>query len=148
MMKATGQNIRLAVPFFMVTDMQASLQFYTEGLGFKITNQWTPRGKIEWCWLERDAVAVMLQEPRKPNTDESGQKGTGFTISYQCADALALYHEFSAKGIVSAEPFVGNNMWVVGLKDPDGYRLEFESITDVPEETTYAAWIKNNQLEK
>src|SRR4051794_27971730 len=138
-MKATGQNIRLAVPFFMVKDMQASLQFYTEGLGFKITNQWVPRGKIEWCWLERDAVALMLQEPREPNAEESGQKGTGITISYQCADALALYREFSAKGIVVAEPFVGNNMWVVGLKDPDGYSLEFESITDVPEETTYAA---------
>jgi len=40
-------NIRLAVPFFMVRNMQASLKFYVDKLGFKITNQWTPRGKIE-----------------------------------------------------------------------------------------------------
>jgi lactoylglutathione lyase len=145
-MESTIQNIRLTVPFFMVADMEASLRFYTEGLGFKLTNHWIPRKKIEWCWLERDAVALMLQEPRKPNPEQSGRKGAGFTIAYQCADALALYHEFSAKGIVLAEPFVGNGMWVVGLKDPDGYRLEFESMTDVPEETIYAAWIKNNPL--
>jgi len=26
-------------------------------------------------------------------------------------------------------------MWVTHLDDPDGYRVEFESPTDVPEET-------------
>jgi len=26
-------------------------------------------------------------------------------------------------------------MWVTSLTDPDGYRLEFESLTDVPEDT-------------
>jgi len=40
------------------------------------------------------------------------------------------------------EPFVGNNMWVVSLVDVDGYRLDFESPTDVPEETKYSEWIK------
>lgn len=135
-------NIRLAVPFFMVADMEASLQFYREGLGFKLTNQWIPRERIEWCWLERDAIAIMLQEPRKPNAEQAAQKGGGVTIAYQCADALALYHEFKAKGLAVAEPFVGNGLWVVGLKDPDGYRLEFASVTDVPEETKYSAWYK------
>jgi lactoylglutathione lyase len=31
-------------------------------------------------------------------------------------------------------------MWVVSLSDPDGYRLEFESPTDVPEETKLSEW--------
>jgi len=29
-------------------------------------------------------------------------------------------------------------MWVTSLSDPDGYRIEFESPTDVPEETVYS----------
>jgi hypothetical protein len=29
-------------------------------------------------------------------------------------------------------------MWVTSLTDPDGYRLDFESRTDVPEETVYS----------
>lgn len=31
-------------------------------------------------------------------------------------------------------------MWVTGVKDPDGYNLYFESMTDVPEETKYSEW--------
>jgi hypothetical protein len=31
---------------------------------------------------------------------------------------------------------------VVSLRDPDGYKLSFESPTDVPEGTTYQAWNK------
>jgi hypothetical protein len=29
-------------------------------------------------------------------------------------------------------------MWVISLLDPDGYRIAFESVTDVPEETEFA----------
>ena len=49
--------------------------------------------------------------------------------------SLALYYEFKARGIETREPFVGNHMWDVALTDPDGYRLHFESPTDVPEGT-------------
>jgi len=34
--------------------------------------------------------------------------------------------------------FVANGMWVTSITDSDGYRLDFESTTDVPEETEYA----------
>ena len=138
-----SSNIRLAVPFFMVRDMEVSLKFYVEKLGFTKTIDWTPRGKIEWCWLKRDEVSLMLQEPRnKEKFDAQGSKGKGLSICFQCADALALYREFTTKGVEIKEPFVGNNLWVVAFPDPDGYRLDFESPTDVPEETTYSEWFK------
>ncbi len=137
-------NIKLAVPFFMVRNMATSLEFYIHQLGFIITNKWTPREKIEWCWLKRDDVSIMLQEPRNKTMFEQGDaKGSGISICFQCVDALALYHEFTAKGVVIKEPFVGNNMWVVVFTDPDGYKLDFESPTEVAEETTYAEWIKS-----
>jgi lactoylglutathione lyase len=137
-------NIRLAVPFFGVADMDASLRFYVDGLGFTMTKQWIPRGKIEWCWLERDAVSLMLQCPRAdkppPPPEPASAPKTGPAICFQCEDALALYHEYKDRGLPVSEPFVGNGMWVVMLGDPDGYKLEFESLTDVAEETTYTAW--------
>jgi catechol 2,3-dioxygenase-like lactoylglutathione lyase family enzyme len=137
-------NIIQTVPFFLVKDMETSLKFYTEGLGFTIANQWTPNGKIEWCWLKRDAIAIMLQESRKkePVTGEPERPGKGVSLCYQCKDALALYHEFTGKGIQIQEPFVGNNNWVVAFEDVDGYRLDFESPTNVPEETKYSEWFK------
>jgi hypothetical protein len=100
--------------------------------------------KIEWCWLTRDAIAIMLQESRK--TDHPAfvgeMPGKGISICFQCVDALALYHEFIAKGVEIREPFVGNNLWVVAFGDPNGYRLDFESPTDVEEETRYLEWVK------
>ena len=136
-------NLKLAVPFFNVTDMEKSLDFYCNGLGFTLANQWSPRGKIEWCWLTRDLVSLMLQEPRSkdhPIHIHAPHRGLGISIATQCADALALYHEFRGRNLPVTDPFVGNNMWVFSVRDPDGYRLEFASQTDVPEGTTLAEW--------
>lgn len=55
-------NVKQAVPFFNVTNIEASLRFYIDGLGFKLTNKWMPERCIRWCWLELGEVAIMLQE--------------------------------------------------------------------------------------
>lgn len=55
----TGVNVKQAVPFFGVINMQASLQFYVDGLGFKMKRWWmldqadgqdqyNPDGRIRW----------------------------------------------------------------------------------------------------
>jgi hypothetical protein len=38
-----------------------------------------------------------------------------------CADAIAIYHEAVARGLVASRPFVGNGLWVTSLTDPDGH---------------------------
>ncbi|MGZ3763438.1 MAG: VOC family protein [Mucilaginibacter sp.] len=137
-------NIQYAAPLFMVSDMEASLKFYTDGLGFTILNTWKPRGKIEWCWLQREGGPLMLQEFRVSENKPylAGDKpGAGVSTWYQCRDSLALYHEFIEKGVDAKEPFVGNGLWDVKATDPDGYNLHFVSHTDVPEETTYSEWV-------
>ncbi len=131
-------TLRQAVPFFWVADMAASLRFYTDGLGFIQTRAWIPQDTIEWCWLERDGVALMLQQYREGRLP-AGTRGVGVSLCFQCDDALALYREFTGRGLAPRRPFVGNGLWVVMIVDPDGYRLEFASPTDVPEETEYDA---------
>lgn len=107
----SSANIRLALPFFKVLNMKASLKFYLEKLGFIKTIDWAPNGKIELCWLKRDEVSIMLQEPRdREKFEKEGNKGKGISICFQCADALALYKEFQGRGVEIKEPFVGNNM--------------------------------------
>ena len=133
-------NLKQAVPFFAVADMQASLRFYVDGLGFRMTKQWVDQGKLRWCWLELGDAAVMLQEFRSEGHDawaSEGKAGVGVTICFICTDALAIYHDAIARGIEASRPFVGNGMWVTSVSDPDGYRLDFESITDVAEDTVY-----------
>jgi lactoylglutathione lyase len=134
-------NLKQAVPLFMVKSIESSLEFYVKAMGFEIEIEWRPEGKIEWCWLERDGVALMLQEYRQEFLPKE-KLGVGVSICFMCNDALSLYNEFLGKGISVQEPFVGNKLWVVQLTDPDGYNIAFESPTDVPEETKYSEWVK------
>ena len=72
-----------------------SLRFYVDGLGFQMTEKWEQDGKVRWCSLQRDGVALMLQEwgpEHRPSPD-------------------------SRPGVA------------------DGYRADFESKTDAPEES-------------
>lgn len=139
---STNANVKQAVPFFGVTDMEASLRFYVDGLGFKIKYRWipdasdrNPDGKIRWCCLELGDAAIMLQE-FLPEHRPKETLGTGTSVCFTCENALALYREFKSRGIETRKrPFVGNRLWVVPLTDPDGYRIEFESPTDAPEES-------------
>jgi lactoylglutathione lyase len=131
-------NVTQAVPFLRVADMPRSMRFYVDGLSFRIQNQWTPDGTVRWCWLERGGAALMLQDFRRDDGsswEPGGPLGLGVSLVFICADALAIYHEARARGLEPSRPFVGNAMWVTTLRDPDGYRIEFESPTDAPEET-------------
>ncbi len=138
----SGSNIRQTVPFFMVKDIQLSIQFYVNGLGCKMTNSWIDEGKLKWCWLRLEEAAIMLQELNEKSDLRNKKLGEGIEICFISEDALKFYTEITSRGLTPDEPFVGNNMWVVSLKDPDGYRLCFESNTDVPEETKYSDWKK------
>jgi lactoylglutathione lyase len=136
-------NVKQAVPFFWVRDIEKSIHFYVDCLGFNKTKEWMVEGRIQWCWLECGDAAIMLQEFWKDaqQTKSHGHKlGDGVSIAFICDDALSLYLQFISRGVLAAEPFVGNNMWVVGVSDPDGYNLFFESLTDIPEETRYSQW--------
>jgi uncharacterized glyoxalase superfamily protein PhnB len=142
----TSANVKQAVPLFGVTNMESSLRFYVEGLGFKMKRWWIPDqpddqddykpdGRIRWCWLELGEAAIMLQE-FLPERQPKEQLGMGINVCFQCEDALALYREFKSRGIQTPKrPSVGNRLWVVPVTDPDGYRMEFSSPTDTPEDT-------------
>lgn len=118
--------------------MERSVRFYVDGLGFVMKNQWVVDGTLRWCWLTRGGASLMLQEFVKEGHGglrPEGALGQGVSMCFQCENAVALYHEFRSRGIEAKEPFVGNSMWVMVLSDPDGYKLDFESATDVPEDT-------------
>jgi lactoylglutathione lyase len=106
-----------------------------------MTRKWIDDGKLRWCWLERGGASLMLQGFWKGGHHANlpqGKLGEGVSICFICEDALAIYREVTSRGIQASRPVVGNGMWVTSLSDPDGYRIEFESYTDVPEETEFS----------
>ena len=114
MASESATNIKQAVPFFMVSDIEASVRFYSDGLGFTMTKTWTPEGNLPWCWLERDSVALMLQEftsEGRAASSPDSKLGAGVSICFICEDALAIYHQAKSRGVEASRPFVG---WHVG----------------------------------
>jgi len=132
-------NVKQVVPFLWVTDIERSVKFYTEGLNFEMINKWVDKDKLRWCWLQWGGAAIMLQE-YLPERIPQIKRGEGVSVCFQCTDAVAIYHDALSKNIVASEPEVGNSMWVTLIIDPDGYKLDFESHTEVPEETKLSEW--------
>jgi lactoylglutathione lyase len=132
-------NVTAVVPLLMVTNMERSLAFYIDSLGFTIQNRWIPDGRLRWCWITLGGAALMLQEAVDSTREKmaaAGILGNGAAFYFQCGDALAIYREAAARGIHALrEPQVGNFAWEIFFADPDGYRINFSSPTDLPEET-------------
>ncbi len=129
-------NVKQVVPFFRISDMDRSIHFYVDGLGFVMKNKWVVNEELRWCWLELGGAALMLQTYVKDRPNGPvGELGQGVSLVFQCEDAVKLYRDFISRGLEASEPQVGNSLWVTCLSDPDGYRLEFASPTDVREET-------------
>ena len=136
---APTHNVTAVVPLLMITSMERSLAFYIDGLGFTIQNRWIPDGRLRWCWMSLEGAALMLQEAIESTRQKmaaAGTLGNGVALYFQCTDAVAIYREAASRGIYALrEPQVGNFAWEVFFADPDGYKINFSSPTDFPEET-------------
>ena len=116
----TSTDVRQVVPFLSVTNMEASLRFYVDGLGFKMNRWWIPDegqddyepdGRIRWCWLELGDAAIMLQE-LMPARNSKETLGRGFKVCFQCEDALELHRQFKLRGGPKREPSNGREPFV------------------------------------
>ena len=77
---------------------------------------------------------MVLDSARRQRVDaaevsrrSSRESWGGLTLYFICEDAKAAHRGFKERGIQVGEPFVGNDMDVFYFKDPDDYRLSFES---------------------
>jgi catechol 2,3-dioxygenase-like lactoylglutathione lyase family enzyme len=124
-------NVKEVVPFLSVSSMERSIRFYIDGLGFEMKHKWEPEGQLRWCWITLGGASLMLQEFLNVPPPVPG----GINLTFMCDDAIALYHQYRNRGLDPSEPEVGNGLWVTQVTDPDGFKLLFESPTDVPEDT-------------
>ncbi|MEQ8790369.1 MAG: VOC family protein [Pirellulaceae bacterium] len=128
-MTASQQAVRIRelAPLLYVDDIAACLAFYRDRLGFQRVQSWEPEGKLNWCRLERDGAALMLQQA----CDEDGPsdaRGRGVVFFFHCDDADALHAELQARGLQLDPPrlaFYGMNQ--LFLTDPAGYELCFQN---------------------
>ena len=133
-MPPNSTSIRQLCPLLAVQDIDRSIEFYRDRLGFSIVGKADSEGKIFWCCLERDGASVMLQQADEEDGPAEG-RGRGVTFYYVCNDADAIYGELSSRGLKLDAPrvaYYGMNQLFV--PEPDGYAICFESPVSAPTE--------------
>lgn len=129
MSTAAATTLHELVPLLFVENIERSAAFYRGQLGFEMTQEWSPDGKLAWCRLARGGAALMLQQacPQEDGPTEGRGRGVGFF--FLCDDADAIHTEFTVAGLSLQPPqvaFYGMNQLFV--KDPDGYELCFQNV--------------------
>ena len=86
-------SVDKVVPFFAVKDMEQSVAFYVDGLGFEFENKWVEDGALRWCHLRIGGAGLMLQQFRTEGHDArrfSDDEGEGFFMSSLKSDRREL----------------------------------------------------------
>ena len=65
-MNTSKVKITETVPLFDVADVDKSIAFYVDGLGFELQDKWVEDDVLKWCRVEHGDSALMLQKsPRR-----------------------------------------------------------------------------------
>lgn len=119
------------IPLLYVDDVDRSVAFYRDHLGFDIVESWEPDGRLTWCRVERDGASVMLQTACPDEDGSAEERGRGVAFFFLCDDADAMYEEVTASGLQVDPPTVAfYGMKQLFVKDPDGYGLCFQNPTE------------------
>lgn len=109
---------------FHVTDLEASLRFYVDRMGFTVSWHYDEEGRVRVAQVERQGCALILTNmwPEKIG------KGLAFVslnleLEAQVAALDGLRKEFEAKGVPVKDGSWGYRLLVID--DPDGNQLFF-----------------------
>jgi catechol 2,3-dioxygenase-like lactoylglutathione lyase family enzyme len=117
-------RLRSIVPTFTVSDLERSLAWYRDGLGFFVSERWEEGGRLEGVMLKAGACHVGLSQDDFTKGRER-TKGVGFRIwceTFQDVDALAArLKKFG--GTITEEPGNRWDTYSFTAQDPDGFKL-------------------------
>lgn len=116
-------------PLLPVTDINRSLAFYRDQLGFEVARLADHEGRLDWCRLQRGGASLMLQQADE--TTLAANHTRGISLYFICNDADEMYKELTARGLNPAPPSVADyGMKQLSTPEPDGYTICFESPTE------------------
>jgi lactoylglutathione lyase len=122
-------RLRSLVIGLTVNDLQRSLAWYRDVIGFVVTDEWRVEGTLRGVEMRAGSVEIFLgQDDWKKGRDRV--KGEGFRIygrTVQDIDRLAALIK-SKGGVLSHEP--QTQSWGerdFSMVDPDGFRITFSS---------------------
>lgn len=131
-----------------VRDVQKSLAYYRDVLGFEVKGEWTPEGQpTSWGWVALGECQVMFgslhsayegmyaQDEAFRKQLELNKWGVGATFFFRDAvdDVDAYFQRVAAAGakVLEAPHATPYGWYFFSVEDLDGYKLGFA--VDVPE---------------
>ena len=124
-----AKNLVSISPFFIVKDLQASIAFYVERLGFDVDFQ-GPEGDVYYAGVSRDGIGIMLKTitpevlPQPNHTRHDWARWDAYIYTL---DPDTLFDEFRQRGVsfVKELSFIDEGLWGFEIRDADGYVLAF-----------------------
>jgi catechol 2,3-dioxygenase-like lactoylglutathione lyase family enzyme len=123
-------GVRQLWPLLHVRDIERSIRFYVDSLGFELAGQAASNGQVFWCRLERGGATLML-ERRPRGLELRSPPAPEVALYFVCDDVDAMAREFAERGVEMGPPtdaYYG--MRQIFVPDPDGYAVCFESPTE------------------
>jgi catechol 2,3-dioxygenase-like lactoylglutathione lyase family enzyme len=123
------RNLVSISPFFIVKDLQASIAFYRERLGFQLDFQ-GPDGGVYYAGVSRDGVGIMLKKILPdvlPCPNHTRHPWARWDAYIYTLDPDTLFEEFRQHGVtfVKELSFIDDGLWGFEITDADGYVLAF-----------------------
>ncbi len=117
--------IRQIAPQFFTTDIQSTLDYYRDKLGFDCLSTWHTPPVYAIVARDQHAIHFRLAEPPTPNPDKYADELLDAYLLIENPDAL--YAEYAARGVEFTRG-LGNTPWQCRefvVKDCDGRLLAF-----------------------
>ena len=129
-----SRNLVSINPFFIVEDLQTSVSYYVERLGFRLDFQ-GPDEDPYYGRVSRDGIGVMLKAilPEVlPRPNRARHEWARWDAYIYVVDPASLFDEFRGRGasFVSQLSFIDDGLWGFEVSDADGYVLAFAHLRD------------------
>jgi catechol 2,3-dioxygenase-like lactoylglutathione lyase family enzyme len=127
-------NLASISPFFIVEDLQVSISWYLNRLGFQLDFQ-GPDGDPYYGRVSRDGIGIMLKAVLPdvlPCPNRTRHEWARWDAFLYARNPDALFDEFRSRGasFVTELSFVDDGLWGFEVADSDGYVLAFARLSD------------------
>ena len=125
----TSRNLASISPFFIVKDLQVSISYYLERLGFQLDFQGPDDGPY-YAGVSRDGIGIMLKAILPdvlPQPNHTRHEWARWDAYIYTLDPDALFDELSQRGasFVKTLSFIDEGLWGFEVTDADGYVIAF-----------------------